>query len=257
MPLAVLQEHCAASSRSVLSGVSVESKGQDVAVPAFPSPSFHAGALAAGGAQLGCSPAPGLVLVSSMKEAQNASLGMHLSHQAGEGSLCSQLALLGSVSEQVGESVEEVLWAQIHRLRRQPSSQTTCSLGVVRCCEEVNKEVGVVVMLGAVSQVVLCEKGSDTHAEGHETTERDYADVAAASARGPRWARRSILAGCMAEWRSPASGSGPTKRRRANSPTWPTTVCWSSRGHGRLRARPSRGDSSRRGVALSDLARNS
>ncbi len=71
--------------------------------------------------------------------------------------------------------------------------------------------------------------------------------------REGRSARISILAGCMAGWRS--GESGRTKRRRGNSQTWPTRACWRC-GHGSP-ATQSSGDSARREGAPLDPAGSS
>ncbi len=69
-----------------------------------------------------------------------------------------------------------------------------------------------------------------------------------------RPARRSILAGCTAGWRS--GGFGQTKRRRVNSLKWPTQACRSC-GRGSHPATRSRGDSTRREAAPWYLVRSS
>jgi len=92
------------------------------------------------------------------------------------------------------------------------------------------------------------EKGrpGPTHSVALDMTERAAGRAGSDLGRDRRPARRSILAGCMAGWRS--GESGQTKRRRGNSQTWPTRACWRC-GHGSHPATPSTGDSARRGAA--------
>ncbi len=93
----------------------------------------------------------------------------------------------------------------------------------------------------------------ETHSEVLGTTGQP-GHAAYDPAGGQKPARRSIVAGCTAGWRS--GGSGQMKRRRVNSLKWPTRA-YRSCGHGSHPATRSRWDSTRREAAPWDLARSS